>query len=40
MNEAEKVIIRSEIPDPLDTIDSINDYFSNHIEDDKIQDAA
>ncbi len=40
MNDGEKVIIRSEIPDPLDTVDSINDYFSSHIEDNKIQDAA
>jgi hypothetical protein len=40
MNDGEKVIIRSEIPDPLDTVDSINNYFSSHVEVDKIQVAA
>ena len=44
MKGGEKVIIRSEIPEPLDTADSVDDYFFgcilDHIENDEIQEAA
>lgn len=40
MNDGSKVIIRSETPDPLDTVDAINDCFLGYIENDKIPGAA
>jgi hypothetical protein len=44
MKAGEKVIIRSEIPEPLDTAESVDDYFFEcileHIENDEILEAA
>jgi len=40
MKGGEKVIIRSETPEPLDTAESVNDYFFNDIENDVMQEAA
>ena len=40
MAKAEKIMIRTEKPDPLETIDSIDSYFVDHIEDDKNRKTA
>ena len=40
MRNGEKVIVRSEIPDSLDTKESVSKYFLDNIEDEEIQDAA
>ncbi len=40
MEKGEKVLIRTKEPDPLDTIDSIDSYCIDNIEDDEIPEAA